>query len=223
MRTCERCQVDVYGSGPACPLCQTQLPGTQCMEEDIFPIPVFDAQAARRKRFLAAFAAGSAGVAVICVALNIMVSTSYWWSPFVLGGIATFWIIWFLTESKKKTISRSIVWETVVIALLAVLWDVFTGFKGWSVNYVVPILMAFGTTAMPILTGIGVTTSDSSVFYRFVLSVLGLVPAILLLTRTTSLFVPSVICAALSALSLIHIFGFEMVKLVPELKRRLHI
>lgn len=223
MRTCEKCQVDVYGSNPACPLCQAELPGILSFEEDIFPVPVVNAQKAREKRFLAAFAAGSAGVGVVCVALNVMVSASHWWSLFVLGGIATFWIIWFLTESKKKTISRSIVWEIVVIALLAVLWDFITGFKGWSVDYVVPILLAFGVTAMPILAGIRVITSDSSVFYRFILGVLGLTPVILLLTQTATVYIPSVICAALSALSLIHILAFETKMLAPELKRRLHI
>lgn len=223
MRMCDKCRVDVYGSSPVCPLCQGKLAGAPCPREDIFTVPVADARAAREKRFTTALAVGSAGAGVVCVALNFMVSIGHWWSLFVLGGIASFWLCWFLAKPKKKVIPCGVLWETVVVCLLAVLWDVCTGFHGWSVNYVVPILISFGVLVLFVLQGAGIVKGNSTVFYRFLLGVLGVAPAILLVTKMAMLFVPSAICVAICALSLIHTFGFELSKLAPELKRRLHI
>lgn len=223
MINCAKCKVAVHGSQTHCPLCHGPLVGAPCPGEDIFPVPAPDVRENKKKNVMAQLAVGSASAVILCVAINFMVSFGHWWALFVLGGVASFWVCWFLTAKNRTTMPRGMVGQIVGISALAVLWDVCTGFRGWSVDYVVPILIAFGVLALSVLSCAGVILGDGIVFYHFLMGLMGIVPVILLLTKTATLLIPSVICAAVCALSLVQTLGFEMPRLLPELKRRLHV
>ena len=44
-----------------------------------------------------------------------------------------------------------ILWLVFWLSLLAVLWDVFTGWHRWSLNYVVPSLCVFAMAGMAVI------------------------------------------------------------------------
>jgi hypothetical protein len=77
----------------------------------------------------------------LCVLLlNFLFRSRGLWSLFVLGGVACMWMTLGLALYKERNIPKTMVWEVFLIAVLCVLWDYFTGWRGWSINYVLPIV-----------------------------------------------------------------------------------
>ena len=57
-------------------------------------------------------------------------------------GVAGAWVIIVVGVRKFKNIPKNILYETVISAILCLLWDYVIGWHGWSVDYVLPIIFA---------------------------------------------------------------------------------
>jgi MFS superfamily sulfate permease-like transporter len=103
------------------------------------------------------------------------------------------------------------------------LWDVFTGWHGWSVDYVIPIAFASVMTATAILARILKMPTETYMVYSVLLILYGIIPAIFVLSGLSTIIYPSLICVAGSLLSLAALLIFESRNMIEELKRRLHL
>ena len=147
MRYCEKCRVTVRDSREDCPLCQGPLSGEP--EPCVFPSLPDDHPPyhllIRGMVFL------SIAAVVICFAINAIVPSSSWWALFVAAGIACMWVCLWSVIRQRNNIPKNILWLVFWLSLLAVLWDVFTGWHRWSLNYVVPSLCVFAMAGMAVI------------------------------------------------------------------------
>ena len=220
MKICEKCLVSVKGNFEKCPLCQYVLVGEgQC--EDVFPfIPLIK----HKHGFLYKMVQLCSAMAVImAVIVNIMLPQSGFWSLFVIAGVACMWISLIIAVRKRHNILKNLAYQVNIVSALSVLWDVFTGWYGWSVDFVIPIAFASVMAATTILARVLKMQVSDYMIYMCLLIIYGIIPAIFIGVGLVTIIYPSLICVASSLLSLAALLIFEGGNMMAELKRRLHL
>lgn len=221
MYYCENCRVRVTGAPRRCPLCQGDLSGQAGGSGNVFP--TVGAMADPRRFWINLAILLTVAVAAICVTFNLSPRSTGWWSLFVLAGLASFWIAFTLAVRKRKNIPQTIIWLTAVISIMAVAWDYFTQFRGWSIDYVVPILCTCAMIAMAVLARLTHLGIEDYIIYLIIDSVLGIVPVIFIIFDWLRVEIPSIICVVSSVVSLTALVLFEGPALQAELHRRTHL
>ncbi len=221
MRACDKCRVTLEGDGEYCPLCQGETRGEPGEGRELFPeIPTVSKRYSLLFRWLMF---GSAAAGVISVVINVLVPTSVWWASFVLLGIGSMWLTLAIVIHKRANILKTVLYQVVAVSLLAVCWDAATHWRGWSLEYVMPIVCTAAMIAMGVVARVQNLRLEDYVIYIVIDAVFGVVPAVCLFAGAVSVRIPSVFCVAGSVLSLSALFIFAGERIKTELRRRLHL
>ncbi|GHU56726.1 hypothetical protein FACS189442_5470 [Spirochaetia bacterium] len=222
MLYCHRCKVSVSGSPRRCPLCQGDLAGTPEPDRNVFPvIPPPSASFRRLIRFIAL---GTIAVAAISVAVDITVPTGkVWWSMFVIAGLASLWLSFLTINRQWWNIPKNIFLQLFVISILVLLWDFFTGFNKWSIDFVIPILFSCSMIALAVFAKVRNLKVEDYIIFLVIISVISIFSLLLIIFHAVSIIYPAVICFTLSVISLAFLLLFEGRSLLHELQRRMHL
>ncbi len=219
MKYCPRCKVTVRGIPNYCPLCQGKINGTN--SSPFFPVvpTIYE----KYKMFFQIAALSGIGIGIIAVTVNLILPQTGNWSLLVLLGIGSLWLSVGLSARNLHHVTLVIVNQSILGSLLFVLWDFVVGWKGWSIDYAVPILLMVSLLTMQILIKVrGIKAEDYMVctsFHAFV----GLVPLALFLTGSLNQVIPTLICIALSAILLAGMLIFKWRVLLEEYHKRFRI
>jgi len=218
---CENCNVTVKGSNLVCPLCGGILQGQGNQEEEAFPhVPTIYQEFHIFIRILIMI---SFSMVVISFAINAILTKESRWSFFVAAGILCMWISLIFIIRKRNNIPKTIVWQVVLISILSVLWDYSIGWRGWSIDYVIPTICVVAMIVMAIAAKILKIGVRNLIIYLLVDGIFGFVPIIFLLFGWLSVGYPSVICVTVSAINLLALIIFEGENMKSELDKRMHI
>lgn len=220
MKYCEKCKVSVEGGGRRCPLCQRELRDIGGAERETFP-RVLTLYKAHHLFFRILIFASIVG-AVVSVIVNVMLG-GVWWSLFVMLGIGCMWSILAVAVNKRRNIPQNVFWQVVLLSLLGVLWDALTGWHGWSISYVIPILCTAAILAMMVSARILSLRLEDYLIYIVMDAAFGILPLLFLLLDHLQDLLPSLICVGTSVVALAGLFLFEGERMRTELKRRLHL
>ncbi len=221
MKYCEKCKVTITDKKTHCPLCQRVLSGNDENQIDTFP---FVSTIYKQYSFLfklIMFISISCGV--ITVAINIMLPQKGWWSLFVVGGIMCLWISIYTIIHKRTNPLKTIMYQLMLVSILSVIWDVFTKWHGWSLDYVIPIICVSAMLAMGIISKIMKVQIDDYIIYLIINSFFGIIPIVFLLTGLLNVLYPTLICIVASIISFTALLIFEGESMKMELKKRLHL
>ena len=123
----------------------------------------------------------------------------------------------------RRNPMKAAIWQLVLVSILVLLWDWFTGGNGWSIHFVLPVFFPCMQLAVAV-TARALHLRPSDYLLYLILCVLaGLIPMILLLCGALRIIYPSVICAGISIISLAAMLLFKGSALRSELIRRLHL
>ena len=221
MLYCNKCGVEISGTPDYCPLCQGELSGTP-ENGDAYP----HIKSARDGFALALRIIGMLTIAgvLICAAVNYSVSGSLrgWWL-YVAGGALSFWISFGAAVRRRGNISKSIVLTSFLVGVTAFLWDWFTGYRGWSLDYVLPIVCCAAMLAMAITARAMNLRIEQYLYYLVLNIVFGIVQLILLLCGVIGFTPLAVACVVASIISLSAILMFNGKALKAEMVRRTHL
>lgn len=221
MKFCNKCKLSVVGQRKYCPLCQSELKNSDDDDREVFPIiPTIFHQYSLFFRILIFL---SVVASVVSVMINIMFPTKNIWSLFVVAGIGCFWVGTAIAISKRTNIHKNILYQVVLISTLAVLWDFWTSWHAWSVNYVIPIVCIGAMISMAIIAKVTHLYVRDYMIYLLIDGLFGIVPIVFLLVGILTIKYPSLICIAVSIISLVSLLLFERDNMRSELNRRLHI
>lgn len=225
MRTCEKCNVRVVGERESCPLCQNDLSSAKenanSKSEEVFPlVPTIYHQFSFIFKLLIFI---SVVAVLVSVSVNLILPDYGAWSLFVVGGVACLWISLALAIRKRKNIPKNMMYQVVIISVGCVLWDVFTGWRGWSVDYVIPILCIAVMISLAVLSIILNWKFENIIIYFCIEALFCIVPLIFYLTGILHVVIPSIICSLCSVVSIAAIIIFKGDSIWAELKRRLYI
>ena len=220
MQYCEHCKVHIRGNRKYCPLCQNTLSGLGSEEEEVFPdIPV----TYQYNLMIRVMMFISISIVVVSLAVNAMFPVNVNWPMFIIFGILCIWISLAMVIRKRHNIPKSIIWQVGVISVLAVLWDWKTGWRGWSLDYVIPIVCVVAMIVMYITAKIMRLGVRDFIIYIVLDSIFGIIPIIFLLLNFLHVKYPSVISISISVLSLAAVILFEGDNIREELNKRMHL
>lgn len=220
MLDCKKCGVRLTGRPERCPLCHGELFG-EPEGENIFPDISYEKMEQRFLVRLLAF--GTVIVIVLCAAVNYVVPEYGWWFMFVVAGLLSVWIAAANTVKKRGNLLKSVLWQVCVDSVLLVLWDFGMGFLKWSVDFVLPVLYICSIIAMFVIAFCKHIQPQDYLLYLVLDILIGLIPAILLLTEVVQVIYPSVVCVVVSVVAMAALILFNGQALKNELIRRLHL
>lgn len=70
--------------------------------------------------------------------INFMMAGVLNWFWFAGAGCACAWLVVMVAYYKRRNILKNEMWQLLLISVIVILWDRFTGWKGWSVDFVIP-------------------------------------------------------------------------------------
>jgi hypothetical protein len=221
MMYCKNCGIHFRGKYGRCPLCKGELTGTPEKDGNVFPVIPPRRKTGRPLLIWLAF--GSVAAAAVSTAVNLILPSGGWWFLFVLGGVGSLWLSLALVLKKKRNIPKTILWQVGLLSVLAFVWDLFTGFRGWSLDYVFPILCTGSMTAMAVIAKVRKLDIQNYILYLIIDCVFGLLSFALLVTGRIRTVVPSAVCFASTIIFLAALLFFEGKALLAEIQRRFHL
>ena len=160
-------------------------------------------------------------VAVICGMINYLMLETLNWFWFAAAGCACAWLVVNVAYFKRRNILKNLAWQLLIITVLCVLWDHFTGWKGWSIDFVFP----FGTLtvlgSIPVIAGVSHLETEEYLYYLLQAAMIGCIPAILIWIRIVHYTLPSVLCTGISFLVLAGMFIFQKKDTLSEFRKKL--
>jgi len=161
---------------------------------------------------------------VISVAVNVMFTPQSFWSLVAVGGIASLWVALSMGYYKRHNLLKDTMWLLVLVTCGSMLWDVLTGWKGWSVNYVFPAMGIVAIAAMVVITKIQSHIAREYMIYLLMAAVYSsVIPFILLLVGAVHFVYLSVISTAIGILVVIGLMLFRWREFKEEMAKKFHV
>jgi hypothetical protein len=221
MQKCEKCKVSLKGNYSVCPLCGGIIQKEETENVNEFPgIPTIYQEF---NYFIRLMTLISIVAIVISFAVNLIFMKESTWSLLVAAGIVCMWLSLFLIIRKKSNIPKTILWQVVLLGVLSVVWDVSMGWRGWSIDYVIPSIIVIAIISMAIgakLLKIGVR---DLLIYMLIDAIFGFIPILFIVFGWLNVLFPSVICVASCVISVSALILFEGDNMKSELNKRMHI
>jgi hypothetical protein len=111
----------------------------------------------------------------------------------------------------------------VLIAVLSVGWDHATGWRGWSLDYLIPIVCIVAMISLAVIAKVTKMPIGDYFVYLFADITFGIVPLVFYLTGLLHVVIPSIVCIAFSVISFTALLLFEGKFMRLELTRRFHL
>lgn len=161
---------------------------------------------------------------VISMMTDIIISPGVHWSVFVAAGCATMWLTMAVGYVKRFNLLKNAAWQLLIMSGICVLWDLGTGWKGWSVNIGIPDICLLIQVVMLIISRIRSLSPREYMIYYVMAAVYSMIlPLILLVTGVIHYRTPSVICIGCSFLLLIGLILFKRKEFKEEMHKKFHV
>lgn len=229
MKYCKKCQVTVIGKHRICPLCQTDLEAAEkdadateeiSEEEDVFPQLQ---ELYKRNLLFKIITFLSCLLIIISVFLNLLLSGGHGWAYIIVAAACCFWVTFYIAFRKRKNVEKAILYMEVLISFMCWLWDYFTGYHGWALDFVLPGLGMVTLLSLFIISHFLHADDDDDLIYLILGSLLGLVPLLFYALHWLRFSVPSLLCALFSVIFLTAVLIFQWERMVSEIQRRMHV
>ncbi len=139
----------------------------------------------------------------VCVLVNELVTPQIKWSFLVTIGIVYAWVTSLYSIRKNVNIASHVFLQTIAVLILIFLIDEIIGYKGWSINIGMPIIIGVANITMLILTIVSRKKYFKYSIYQIMLSVLSAIIIILLIAKAKYRILSVSITSGIAAITLI--------------------
>lgn len=159
---------------------------------------------------------------VLTIMANIIFSPGQYWAAFVAGGVLSMWAALAIGFFKRHNLLKNGIWQLVILSLACILWDRFTGWQGWSIDFACPAICLVILVSFQIIVRIQKLAVTEYIIYYIMAGLLGMVPLLLLFLGIVQNIYLSVICGGISFLFLTGLLIFKGKDILLELQKKLH-
>ena len=152
-----------------------------------------------------------------------IVPTNVNWPGFVLFGLLSVWLSLIYALRKRYNITKSIMWQVIIVSGLVIFWDWKIGWMGWSLDYAVPFLCIAAMLVMYITAKVMKLSARDYISYFLLGGLFGIIPILFILFDLVKVNYPSYISVAASIIFLSAIIIFHGDSIKEELRKRMHI
>ncbi len=221
MILCNHCKVYIRDGKNICSLCGNIVSHSNSEKEaavyPIIPLTYERHMAIRILVFISIVAT------VISYIIYKLFPTSVNWPMLVVFGIVSMWLSITDALRKRYNITKSIMWQVFIMSLLSIFWDWRTDWKGWSLDYAIPILCIAAIIVMYITAKVMKLGIGNYIAYFLLGGLFGIIPGLFILLNLVKVDYPSIISVAISIIFLSAILIFQGENILSELQKRMHI
>ena len=222
MQYCNHCKVYIKDKRDKCSLCDNILSNSDIKntQEQIFPVipPFYESHLAMKIMIFISIIA-----VVVSFAINMVFPSSINWPLLFLLAVASVWIGLIVIIQKRYHIPKKIVYQVAIISGLSLFWDWNTGWRGWSLDYIIPIACVSAMVMMYVTARILKLSTRDYITYSLIDGIFGIIPILFIVFDWVNVIYPSVISITVSIISLAGIFIFRGNEIRNELNKRMHI
>lgn len=222
MKHCRRCDIDIIDGRAICPLCDSVLEGKDNAEAT-YPEVAYEMQ-----RFLFVkrlFYFGLLVVGATSVLINYYTFQHFhgiYWSLIVLVAMVYCWFTVSYTLTNHTNLGAKVIFQAVGALLITVIVDYVTGYRGWSLRFVIPGILLLADFALLALMALRPERWQGFFMCQLAVCVLSVVPVVIAYAGLIDNMFLAILDCFILWLSLAGtiIFGGRRTRL--ELKRRFH-
>ena len=141
-------------------------------------------------------------VAILLVVINKLTTPQIPWSAIANGGIIYVWIVLFYSIKKNINIAGHVLLQTITISLLTVFIDHKLGFKAWSIDIAIPILVIISNITMFVLTIVSYKKFIKYAICQLIIVLFSVLPVIFVTENMVQNKVLSIIASGISVVNL---------------------
>ena len=138
MLTCPKCGVNIRGNKTCCPLCGGRVAGDPVPSPFpyIAPKKVSPFSILRLATFLCL------DVEIVLFAVHYLTDFDYPWLTFTMICVLVVWIDLSMTVRYRRNPITLLSWQVYIVCAATVWIDIYSGYRGWSVAWVIPCSLA---------------------------------------------------------------------------------
>jgi hypothetical protein len=221
VKYCNRCNVVIENNLDKCPLCHQKLLKSNDGEVKDFPIQKIVKNDLNRKiiRLLIFIFILMIGINIV---LNIAFSYKFIWAPYSI--VILFYIYLMIRESllTYKNIGSIVTINVYMLSVIGFILDMILGFRGWSIDYLMPILIIAGTLSLIVFLFIKPKMFTNYFIYVLTITFFGIIELVFLLSGIIKFKIISIIAIFISVMSIIGLFMFGNEDAKNEFIKRFH-
>lgn len=161
---------------------------------------------------------------VLALGIDFSIDRHFRLSLFVGGATASMWVALAMGFLKRHNLLKNAMWQLIIVTAGCVIWDYMTGWRGWSVDFVLPGVSALVMLTMVLISRVYYKQPKDYVVYFVMASLYGLiVPLVCIAVGITKVTFPSVISMGMAVLMLVGLILFRGKELRLEMEKNLHV
>ena len=125
------------------------------------------------------------------------------WAALTNAGIVYIWVTVLYAINKNINIAGHVLVQTIVISILSIYIDYMLGFRGWSINIAIPILIIISNITMLVLTIVSHKKYIKYAIYQLVIVIFSMIPVVLMHENYINNKVLTIVATGISILNLI--------------------
>ena len=114
------------------------------------------------------------------VIINTLVTPKIKWAALCNCGIAYTWLTVIYSVRKNTNIAGHVLLQTIAVSILTIYIDYKTGFKGWSTDIAIPIMIIIANITMLILTIVSYKKYLKYAIYQLLIVLFSMIPIVLI-------------------------------------------
>lgn len=144
----------------------------------------------------------SAVVAIVLIIINRLTTPEIPWAALANCGIVYAWITVMYCIKKNTNIAGHVLIQTIAISIATVYIDYRLGFKGWSLDISIPIILIIANATMLMLTVISYKKYIKYAICQLMLVIFSILPIFLMMKNIIGLKILGIVSIIISALNL---------------------
>lgn len=215
---CNKCRVYIDAPTNICPLCNSEIKIKNKIDSSYPTLPTKANQKLLKKIIF--FIACLVCITILCI--NYFLTPSIKWSIFVVLQIFLSYFVFTNIFNGRKKILKLLLTLNVLICSISIFWDFYSGFIGWSINYVFPALCISYGVFMLVLRFVNYFAFRETSSYIYLNICLGFIPIILVLCEKISANPLIYLSSLFAILNLLILIIFDGSNFKEDIAKRIH-
>ena len=142
-------------------------------------------------------------ISLLLILINKLTTPQIPWSALANGGIVYSWITVMYSIRKNINIAGHVLVQTLAISALTLFIDYKLGFKGWSINLAIPIMIIVANITMLVLTIVSYKKYIKYAIYQLIIVLFSMLPIIFMTENMVQIKILSIIASSISIINLV--------------------
>ena len=215
---CNKCKVSVDAPSNICPLCNSEMKSKNNFNSSY---PTLSTKANQKfiKKIIF-FIACLICISILCI--NYFLTPKIKWSIFVVLQIILSYFIFSNIFNGRKKILKLLLTLNILVCSISIFWDFYSGFMGWSINYVFPALCISYGIFMLVLRFVNYFAFRENSSYIYLNICLGFIPTILVLCERIEANPLIYLSSLFAILNLLILIIFDGSNFKEDIAKKIH-